>query len=61
MGVLPAYPKVRRTHYLARLGGWLMVGLEGGGGSLRRGSAKGSGAGGSILGVNVQLREWVGK
>lgn len=20
--MLPAYPKVRRTHYLARLGGW---------------------------------------
>lgn len=28
MGMLPAYPKVRRTHYLARLGGWLMAWLE---------------------------------
>lgn len=25
MGMLPAYPKVRRTHYLARLGGWLVA------------------------------------
>ena len=22
VGMLPTYPKVRRTHYLARLGGW---------------------------------------
>lgn len=22
VGMLPAYPKVRRTHYLDRLGGW---------------------------------------
>lgn len=56
VGMLPSYPKVRRTHYLARLGGCLMAwggGEEGG--SLTRGSLRGSGAGGSILGVNVQL------
>lgn len=43
MGMLPAYPKVRRTHYLARLGGWLMAWWGVGGGSLRRGSVKGWG------------------
>lgn len=51
VGMLPAYSKVRRTHYLARLGGWPVVwgrGKEGG--SLRRGSVRELGAGGNILG-----------
>lgn len=56
MGMLPAYPKVRRTLYLARLEGW-PVAWGGGeeGGSLRSGSVRGLGVEGSIWGVNVQL------
>lgn len=30
MGMLPAYPKVRRTHYLARLRGGVADGMVGG-------------------------------
>lgn len=57
MGILPAYPKVRRTQYCAMLGGWPVAWK---GGSLRKVS-EGDGGWRKHFGVNVQLQEGAGK